>query len=66
MSVIGVPRMTAPAGAQNNITATMAAAGAYTHRRPINLDFGILRARLKRRFINEQGSARERPNVDLS
>jgi hypothetical protein len=24
----------------------MAAAGANTHRRPINLDFGILRARL--------------------
>ena len=44
----------------------MAAAGASTHRRPINLDFGILRARLKRRFINEQGSARGRPNVDLS
>jgi hypothetical protein len=44
----------------------MAAAGANTHRRPIKLDFGILEARLKRRFINEQGSARERPNVDLS
>jgi hypothetical protein len=46
MSVIGVPRMTAPAGAQNNMTATKAAAGASTHRRPINLDFGILKARL--------------------
>jgi hypothetical protein len=46
MFVIRVPWMTAPAGAQNNITATKAAAGANTHRRPINLDFGILRARL--------------------
>jgi hypothetical protein len=60
------PPTMAPAGGQQANAATMAAAGANTHRRPIKLDFGILEARLKRRFINEQGSARERPNVDLS
>jgi hypothetical protein len=53
------PPTTAPAGEQNAAPATSAAAGASTHRRPIDVDFGILRVRLKRRFIIEQGSARE-------
>jgi hypothetical protein len=42
-----------------HIAATASAAtNASTHRRPIMVDFGILRVRLKRRFAIEQGSAR--------
>jgi hypothetical protein len=49
----------APAGAQKKAAAASAATDAINHRKPIKVGFGILRVRLKGRFTNEQGSARE-------